>query len=429
MKHQSSPQLQSRSVMSSILLIALAALLIISPWLITQFWLHTLFHAYYLVPSILVTGGLFIWEITNQSTDELNNTNNSKNEHDPETLSIDSSSADADLRPMTHLPTVPSLDFLIKHLSNPEIAKKIMSAISEQDIPDGLQTSTRSVSGSPRAIGHLAQNAGEKSWLSQALHLLNKINQAHSIGLHYLHDPNDIKNTINVIDVYNFIKHGNASNARSLLIDQVKKILTTHIEQAIENLKMKIKNDVENPIALILMYGFHHEGQGHFQTLEEYITSIITPLESLKHKLNIDGDLQDFVICECSHFIKSFMTLDPDQPSVINSTIDQFLLNIFEDNILDVFTTKLFQKHPHLKTTFNNLLLFQPHDIQSESKLQQDNIQELLSTFTQWSNDEAIASLFENKITRKHLVKLKEADLKLEYTNFKNATGRRNKNK
>ena len=113
--------MKNQSLMSNMLLIALAAL-IISPWLITHFGY---IHCFMLIILCQHFGNwrFFIWEIL-KSTDEINkiqdhNEHNDSHKDDISNLSIDSSQSDHDL------PILPSLEFLIRHLANPEVAEKI----------------------------------------------------------------------------------------------------------------------------------------------------------------------------------------------------------------------------------------------------------------------------------------------------------------
>ena len=121
--------------------------------------------------------------------------------------------------------------------------------------------------GSPRAISHIAQNAVETSWFNLVVRLLDNINQAHNIGMYYFGDGQNPIPAVNVIDVYNFIRYGEPSDGRSSLIKQVKKILVTHIDQAIQNLNLEIQVSEKNEMYKILWLSPLNKGRQIFSKL------------------------------------------------------------------------------------------------------------------------------------------------------------------
>ena len=159
--------------------------------------------------------------------------------------------------------------------------------------------------------------------------------------MYYFGDGQNPIPAVNVIDVYNFIRYGEPSDGRSSLIKQVKKILVTHIDQAIQNLNLEIQVSEKNEMYKILWLSPLNKGHQVTQNFQETIQSIITPLEGLKLLIK-DGDLPAHIY-ECSHYLKLFMKTDTHQQTTttIDSTIKLLKSNILKGNYQSIFEHSL----------------------------------------------------------------------------------------
>ena len=215
------------SIASSFKLICYAAVLIGGPWMITHFWLHTVFHMYYMVPGICIIIG-YLLHTANQQI--------SLADAPSTPPSISSLYSDTETLPA-------NLGLLHQYMRHPQKAdgKTLIKALSRESLPKQNIPIIKPDQSIRTYIDECQRHTfiHDDLWFTVMLQLIEQITQSHQNGAMY-ELPGSPSCHINIMNMYRLLNHATETEQTSMpyiiLSNLINRIIVSSLNDVIDDL-------------------------------------------------------------------------------------------------------------------------------------------------------------------------------------------------